>query len=110
MLREIGVRGLGEAHRCNDVRKGGNTHRNGGDLVNVTHPGAHSRASNTVSGYKRRLRYDFLQIFEQGRRFDQWSAVVYQCGHHTVRIQLEIFWSELLEFVEIDVMLNPIFV
>ena len=33
-----------------------------------------------------------------------------QCGNDAVWIQLEIFRSELFEFVEIDVVLDPILV
>ena len=42
--------------------------------------------------------------------FDECPSVVNQCGNDAVWIQLEIFRSELFEFVEIDVVLDPILV
>jgi hypothetical protein len=38
------------------------------------------------------------------------TIVVNQCGNDAVRIELEIFRSELFELVEIDVVLDPVFV
>ena len=77
-------------------------------FLDVLAPGPHARAPERIVRPERHLRKHLVEVLIDHRRFDEHFAVVLQCRHHAVGVELEIPLRQMLVVVELDVMRRPV--
>ncbi len=71
-------------------------------VVEAAHPGPHALARHGIARPQRRFRKDVVEIFEDGRAFDQHRAVVDQRRHDAARVERAIGGRVLLAGLQVD--------